>query len=58
MNTNLHELLNEYYQLPKKGYISEKIMLELKKEYLSFSHKDELELKRLKEYYNTLSKGK
>lgn len=34
------------------------IMLELKKEYLSFSHKDELELKRLKEYYNTLSKGK
>lgn len=32
------------------------IMLELKKEYLSFSYEDEKELKRLKEYYYAITK--
>ena len=33
------------------------IMLELKREYLSFTHKEEEELKKLKEYYNQLAKN-
>lgn len=48
MDTDLHELLNEYYQLPKKGYISEKIINGKKYHYFQYLENGKLISKYIK----------